>query len=218
MLVEVDDVDHVQALRAEVLRHRRQGWAQRLVDVVPGARTLLLDGIDLETARRELQAWTPAGGTPVEGTVREIGCVYDGPDLEEVAAQWRVSAADVVRIHTSIVHTVAFCGFAPGFAYLTGIGESRTVARRSTPRTAVPAGSVGVASVYTGIYPTRSPGGWQLLGRTEAVVWDPDRRPPALLEPGDRVRFVDQRSVTDRASHTDEASHTDGASRTDGAP
>jgi KipI family sensor histidine kinase inhibitor len=189
--VEVDDPDQVQALRAEVLRRRQEGWAPTLVDVVPGARTLLLDGIDPLAAARELPTWVLPVLTPDEGPIVEIGCVYDGPDLDEVAGQWQVSAGEVVRIHTSIIHSVAFCGFAPGFAYLTGLGESRTVTRRSNPRTAVPAGSVALGGVYTGIYPKRSPGGWRLLGRTEAVIWDPDRRPPALLEPGRRVRFVD---------------------------
>lgn len=192
--MEVDDPDHVEALRAEVLRRRQQGWGPTLVEVVPGARTLLLDGIEPETAARDLPTWDLPDTTASEGPIVEIGCVYDGPDLEEVARQWRVSVGDVVRIHTSIIHTVAFCGFAPGFAYLTGIGEGRSVTRRSSPRTAVPAGSVAVASVYTGIYPTRSPGGWRLLGRTETVVWDPGREPPALLEPGRRVRFFDLRS------------------------
>ena len=191
MLVEVDDLQAVQALRTEVLRRRNQGWAPNLVDVVPGARTLLLDGIDPQTAGRELPTWTLSTPAPDSGPIVDIGCVYDGPDLLEVADQWRVSASDVVEIHTSIIHSVAFCGFAPGFAYLTGIGEEHTVARRPNPRTAVPAGSVAVAGVYTGIYPTRSPGGWQLLGHTETVVWDPGREPPALLEPGRRVRFLD---------------------------
>ena len=191
MLVELDDPDQVQALRAEVLRRRGQGWAPAITDVVPGARTLLLDGIDPSAAARELPTWSLPATAPNEGPIIEIGCTYDGPDLEEVAVQWRVDAEDVVRIHTSIVHSVAFCGFAPGFAYMTGIGESRSVARRASPRTAVPAGSVAVAGVYTGIYPNRSPGGWQLLGHTETAVWDPGRRPPALLEPGRRVRFVD---------------------------
>jgi KipI family sensor histidine kinase inhibitor len=174
-----------------VQRRREQGWGRAVTDVVPGARTLLLDGIDPVTAARELPTWSFPATAPNEGPVIEIGCTYDGQDLEEVARQWRVTAEDVVRIHTSIVHSVAFCGFAPGFAYMTGIGESRSVARRASPRTAVPAGSVAVAGVYTGIYPSRSPGGWQLLGRTETVVWDPGRRPPALLEPGRQVRFVD---------------------------
>ncbi|MCL2394135.1 MAG: allophanate hydrolase subunit 1 [Acidimicrobiaceae bacterium] len=191
MLVEVDGLEAVQALRAEVLLRRSQGWAPDLVDVVPGARTLLLDGIDPQTAGRELPTWGLSATAGDRGPIVDIGCVYDGPDLPEVAEQWRVSASDVVEIHTSIVHSVAFCGFAPGFAYMTGIGEERTVARRSNPRTAVPAGSVAVAGVYTGIYPTRSPGGWQLIGHTETVVWDPARKPPALLEPGRRVRFID---------------------------
>ncbi|MBO0692893.1 MAG: carboxyltransferase domain-containing protein, partial [Acidimicrobiaceae bacterium] len=127
MLVEVDDLDQVQALRAEVLRRRAQGWAPTLLDVVPGARTLLLDGIDPKVVARELSTWPLPAVAASEGPIVEIGCVYDGPDLHEVATQWSVSAPDVVRIHTSILHSVAFCGFVPGFAYMAGIGEARTV-------------------------------------------------------------------------------------------
>lgn len=191
MLVEVDDTETVLALQAEVLRRRSNAWAPGLRDLVPAARTLLLDGVDPAAVANEIPTWELSPLPPVDGPVTEIGCHYDGPDIAEVARQWRVDVADVVRVHTSAVHTVAFCGFAPGFAYMTGIGDGRSVARRASPRTAVPAGSVALAGVYTGIYPQRSPGGWQLIGRTDAKPWDPSRDPPALLTPGRRVRFVD---------------------------
>src|SRR5579875_3540977 len=127
---------------------------------------------------------------------RRLGAVADrrgpgGPHLAEVAAVWGVPPGEVAAIHSAIVHEVAFCGFGPGFAYLSGIGEQRAVPRRASPRTRVPAGSVALAGCYTGIYPWPSPGGWQLIGRTELAVWDPAREPPALLRPGCRVRFVD---------------------------
>jgi KipI family sensor histidine kinase inhibitor len=192
----VEDLDAVAALRAEIGRRRAGGWAPGLTDVVPAARTILLDGIDDPAAvARDIRSWSVP---PVPGDVGptiEIACVYDGPDLGDVARRWGVAEADVAGLHMSILHEVAFCGFGPGFAYLTGIGRlpvpgSRAVPRRTSPRTAVPAGSVAVAGPSTGIYPRPSPGGWNLIGRTDAVLWDPTRDVPALLAPGHRVRFV----------------------------
>ena len=107
-----------------------------------------------------------------------------------MAALTGLTGAEVVRRHAGREWTVAFCGFAPGFAYLTGGDPALRVPRRDTPRTAVPAGSVGLADGFSGAYPRRMPGGWQLIGRTDAVLWDLDRQPPALLPPGTRVRFV----------------------------
>jgi biotin-dependent carboxylase-like uncharacterized protein len=153
---------------------------------------VLLDGVDDPVAvGAELRSWTIPPTTTGDGPVVEIACTYDGPDLDVVATAWGVAPAEVVRIHTGIVHRVAFGGFAPGFAYLEGIGPARAVARRSRPRPRVAAGSVGLAGPYTGIYPRSSPGGWNLIGRTEAVLWDLGRVPPALLVPGTGVRFVD---------------------------
>jgi KipI family sensor histidine kinase inhibitor len=191
VLVELDDTDAVLALHAEVLRRRALGWAPSLLDVVPGARTVLLDGIDPKRAAQDLPTWTIPPRTVNTDDVIEIDCIYDGPDLEEVASQWQVSTAEVVDIHTSVEQRVAFCGFAPGFAYIAGLGPGRVVARRSSPRTSVPAGSLALGGVYTGIYPRPSPGGWQLIGRTDAVLWNQNRSPAALLQPGQRVRFVD---------------------------
>jgi KipI family sensor histidine kinase inhibitor len=118
---------------------------------------------------------------------------YDGEDLAEVAALWGCDAAEVVRRHTDERWTVAFCGFAPGFGYLVADdgGHRWDVPRRDMPRTSVPAGSVGLAGPYTGVYPRASPGGWQLVGRTRFELFDVMREPPALLVPGRRVRFVD---------------------------
>jgi KipI family sensor histidine kinase inhibitor len=120
----------------------------------------------------------------------EVPTTYDGPDLEEVARVWGMSTAEVVATHTGLEHEVAFCGFSPGFAYCAGLPEHLAVPRRHDPRPRVPAGSVAVADRWTGVYPTASPGGWQLLGRTDLVLWDADREPPATLAPGTRVRFV----------------------------
>jgi KipI family sensor histidine kinase inhibitor len=122
----------------------------------------------------------------------EISCRYHGPDLADVAKHWGVAEAEVVEIHTSLSHRVAFCGFAPGFAYIDGLGERWQAPRRAAPRATLRAGSVGLAGTYTGIYPRPSPGGWQIIGYTDATLWDPGRDPPALLAPGTAVRFVAQ--------------------------
>lgn len=196
LLVEVDDLAAAMALYAEVGRRRQAGWRPELVDVVPAARTVLLDGLDdPDAAASEVAAWPAAGGAAACGPLVEIPCVYAGDDLAAVADLWEMSEESVVRLHTGRVHRVAFCGFAPGFAYMTGLDPPRPLPRRASPRPSVPAGSVAVADVYTGIYPRSSPGGWHLIGRTDAVVWDPDLDPPALLAPGTRVRFV---AVPDR--------------------
>jgi biotin-dependent carboxylase-like uncharacterized protein len=116
---------------------------------------------------------------------------YDGEDLDEVAGLLGIGAAEVVRLHTAADYAVGFTGFAPGFAYLSGGHPALDVPRRSSPRTRIPAGSVALAGTFSGVYPRESPGGWQLIGTTEARMWDLSRERPALLLPGDRVRFVD---------------------------
>jgi KipI family sensor histidine kinase inhibitor len=118
-----------------------------------------------------------------------IDVVYDGPDLAELAEAARVSIDDVVRLHVTGTYEVAFCGFSPGFGYLRGVDQRLHVPRRDTPRTSVPAGSIGVAAGYTCVYPSASPGGWYLIGHTSTVLWDVEREPPALLRPGRTVRF-----------------------------
>jgi KipI family sensor histidine kinase inhibitor len=116
---------------------------------------------------------------------------YDGADLAELAGLLGTEPAELVRRHTGAEWTVAFCGFAPGFGYLTQDGGGWDVPRRSTPRTTVPPGSVALAGEFSGVYPRESPGGWQLIGRTDVAVFDLGRDPAALLRPGIRVRFVD---------------------------
>ena len=116
---------------------------------------------------------------------------YDGPDLDQVAEAWSMSTEDVVRTHQDTEFVVAFCGFAPGFGYCTGLPGDLAVPRRSSPRSRVEPGSVGLAGEYTAVYPSASPGGWQLIGRTDLRVWDASREPPALFTAGTRVRFVD---------------------------
>jgi inhibitor of KinA len=117
----------------------------------------------------------------------------DGPDLEEVAELHRLRPADVVDLHAGAAYHVLFLGFAPGFAYLGGLPESIATPRRSTPRERVPAGSVALAGTQTAVYPLQMPGGWRLIGRTSMTLFDPGRATPALLRPGDEVRFVPDR-------------------------
>ncbi|POR45499.1 KipI family sensor histidine kinase inhibitor [Paraburkholderia eburnea] len=129
-----------------------------------------------------------AEGREVEIPVRYGG--EAGPDLGAVARHTGLAPADVAARHAAGVYTVFFLGFQPGFAYLGGLDTALHAPRRREPRVAVPAGSVGIGGAQTGIYPARSPGGWQLIGRTALSLFDPARNPPTLLMPGDRVRFV----------------------------
>src|SRR4029079_13225579 len=133
-----------------------------------------------------LADWSPtavATGPEVEGPV-----VYDGPDLEDVAAQWGCDVDQVPARHQATAFVASFCGFAPGFAYLTGLDVA--VRRLTSPRARVPGGSVALADRWCGVYPTASPGGWRIIGRTDARLWCVHEHPRALLAPGTRVRFV----------------------------
>lgn len=191
LLLECDDPSKVQAAYAEALARRSRGELD-CVDVVPGAATLLLDGLrDRDQVRDGLADWRLTRPDADEAEVVELPITYDGPDLEAVAAHWGMSVEEAVQRHRDLDHVVAFCGFAPGFAYVAGLPEELAVPRLEEPRSRVPAGSVGLAGTFTGIYPRSSPGGWQLIGRTDARLWDLRRTHPALLVPGTRIRFVD---------------------------
>ena len=159
-------------------------------EVVPGARSVLFDGLsEPGELARLLAGWT-VESEPPSGELVEVRVVYDGADLDDVAARWGTDADGVVARHGELEFVSAFCGFAPGFAYLAGLPQDHAVPRLDRPRPRVPAGSVGLAGSWCGVYPTASPGGWRLLGRTDAPLWDPARPDPALLAPGTRVRFV----------------------------
>lgn len=194
LLVEFADLNEVLAKFRALDAERFDG----VVDLVPAARTLLVCFDRSVTGAESVRRWivdTPAVSVDATtGNEVVIEVHYDGPDLEEVGALTGLGGEGVVSAHTGRLWTVAFGGFAPGFAYLTagdGPGSAGLqVPRRSTPRTAVPAGAVGLAGEFSGIYPRRSPGGWQLIGTTTEKLWQPDRDPPALLRAGDQVRFV----------------------------
>ena len=163
-------------------------------DLVPAARTILVRFDRRVTNRESVRAWLrdirPVDAAEgVRADAVDIGVHYDGPDLEEVGDLTGLGVAGVIAAHTEAEWTVAFAGFAPGFGYLVGGPESLHVPRRSSPRTSVPSGSVGLAGEFSGIYPRSSPGGWQLIGSTDVSLWDTDRDPPALLRPGVGVRF-----------------------------
>lgn len=197
LLLEFDDIAEVlawsEALRGAAL--------PGVLDVIPAARTVLIalsdPGHQGATRARlgELHV-----GLPIEDSNTGTGeadvtidVVYDGEDLAEVARLTGLSPDEVVAAHTAAPMRVGFGGFAPGFAYLVGGDPRLHVPRRADPRTRVPVGSVGLAGEFSGVYPRETPGGWQLIGHTDAVLWDVDRDPPALLIPGAWVQF---RAVT----------------------
>jgi KipI family sensor histidine kinase inhibitor len=191
LLVEVGELETVHRLHAALRELDPPG----VVELVPAYRTLLvLADPDRTGMLDELAARLPALELPpaeaVAGEPVEVPVTYDGEDLEEVAGLTGLATDEVIRRHTAPEYTVAFLGFSPGFPYLVGLDPALEVPRRDTPRTSIPAGSVGLAGTQTGIYPTASPGGWQLIGRTDVTLFDPGRDPPALLAPGGRLRFT----------------------------
>lgn len=174
--------------------HERSG----IREIVPGMNNLtlqfdesILDGTAL---LQELQhGWENVAVIAQSGRLIEIPVRYGGewgPDLSDIAAHTGLSPQEIVRIHSEAEYTVFFIGFQPGFAYLGGMPAELTTPRRSSPRQAVPAGSVAIGGAQTGVYPKTSPGGWQILGHTDVVLFDPNRAEPSLWMPGDRVKFV----------------------------
>ncbi|MFB7509410.1 5-oxoprolinase subunit B family protein [Streptomyces broussonetiae] len=193
LLVELPDAERTGAFHAELLRRRAAGTLPPVEEIVPGARTVLLDGVPHpDDLARRITGWDMPARASDEGPAVEIPIRYDGPDLDRVAALWQVGVDEVGARHSSYTYRVAFCGFAPGFGYLTGLPEALHVPRHDTPRTRVPAGAVGLAGPYSAVYPRVTPGGWQLIGTMPdpAPLWDLSRDEPALLTPGTRVRFV----------------------------
>jgi KipI family sensor histidine kinase inhibitor len=204
VLVDVGGLDEVLALAhavREAVATEVPGFTD-VVDIVPAATTVLVvvaDGAGVAALRQALATLPAAesGDATASDQVIEIPVRYDGPDLTNVSEITGLSVDEVIAAHTGTDWRVAFGGFAPGFAYL-GWGDPRlAVPRRSEPRTSVPSGAVGLAGEFSAIYPRSSPGGWQLIGRTDVVVFDIARDPPALLQPGVAVRFVDVSGADD---------------------
>jgi KipI family sensor histidine kinase inhibitor len=192
VLVELGSAERALAWADALDADRPAGVA----DVVPAAETVLVvlaeDAVPerVREALRSVRA-DATRGRGVEPEQIEIPVVYDGPDLADVASLTGLTEAEVVAAHTGTPWRVAFGGFAPGFGYLVGGDPRLRVPRRDRARTSVPAGAVGLAGEFSGVYPRSSPGGWQLIGRTEVRLWDLDRDPPALLRRGAEVRFTE---------------------------
>ncbi|TNM63648.1 5-oxoprolinase subunit PxpB [Aliirhizobium smilacinae] len=191
ILVELADLGEALAL-LDALKNNPVGG---MTEIIPAARTLLIS-FDPYTVSEDalVDAVTAlAGGErrAATGTLVEIPVRYDGEDLAEVAGILGISVEDVIRLHGESDYVAAFTGFAPGFAYLSGGDPRLTVPRRKSPRTLVPAGAVGLAGEFSGVYPKTSPGGWQLIGTTPLAMFDIDRTPASLLQPGSRVKFRD---------------------------
>lgn len=189
LLLEVDRPEDVLGWYAAL-----QAADLPVLDLVPGGRTVLVvadrdtDMTALAVAVRQVR---PEPASATDRPPLEVPVDYRGEDLHHVAAALGCSAEEVVHRHQAETWTVAFCGFAPGFGYLTGARFDWSVPRRDTPRTRVPARSVALAGEFSAVYPRESPGGWQLIGCARLDVLDLDRDPPGLLTPGMRVRFVE---------------------------
>lgn len=225
LLVEAADLD--EAMRLNLAWEGVPGIVER----IPGARTVLVRFDPLRVSAGDLAAVlaaTEVDTTHLPGTGEvTVPVRYDGEDLDEAASLLGVSAEELVKRHLAADWRVAFSGFAPGFGYVVSSDPLFDVPRRSSPRTRVPAGSVALAGQFTGVYPRESPGGWQLIGRTDAVMWDIDRDPPALLSPGTTVRFAQVRDAArldaggfdrhgDDPSHLGRAAEQPAASDADG--
>lgn len=189
VLAELDSLAEAHALSAAI----HAAALPEVLDVVPAARTVLVT-VHRPDQLGEVAAWLhrlaeePANARPEPEPVR-IPVVYDGEDLAEVARLASLSTAEVVARHTGATYTADFIGFAPGFAYLSGLDPVLHLPRLDSPRTAVPAGAVAIAGEYSAVYPRSSPGGWRLIGHTDTVLFDPAADPPALLQAGMRVQF-----------------------------
>jgi 5-oxoprolinase (ATP-hydrolysing) subunit B len=186
LLAEYDSLAEVMAVNDAL----RAADLAGIDEVIPAARTVLVTYSRVDRAALE-QLLVPGPSAPrTEGPIVEIPVIYDGADLDEVAEATGLSIEAVIETHSGTTYSAAFLGFTPGWAYLVGLPQSLQLPRRSTPRTAVAAGSVAIANEFTGVYPTLSPGGWHLLGHTPATMFDVAREKPALVMAGDRVRFV----------------------------
>lgn len=196
VLVELEDLETTLTLLDRLLAARPEG----VTDIIPAARTVMIRFDPITTDRKRVAAAVGQIDLSMrsarQGEMFEIPVTYDGEDLSDVAEFLGWPVEEVIRRHTEATFTVAFTGFAPGFAYMTCDDPGFDVPRRKSPRVKIPAGSVALAGRFGGIYPSDSPGGWQLLGTTRLRMWDTTRERPALLAPGDRVRFREATETT----------------------
>ncbi len=198
-MIDCESLSQALALHEHLTQHPASGQ----IELIPAAQTVLVRFDTAENTTRFISSFTPpeyVDTAQEQVETRVIETVYDGEDLAEVAALTGLSEQGVVDAHTGASWRVAFAGFAPGFFYLHSEDNVLNVPRRSSPRTAVPAGSVGLAGALSGVYPRVSPGGWQLIGRTNAPLWDLSQTPPALLEPGMKVQFKAVRELIEVSS------------------
>ncbi len=187
----------VMALYAALEAARKEGALPGVVETVPTFRALAVHYDPLRIGRADLvERLTPwldtRAGEAVAGRTWVLPACYAGdfaPDLAEVAERSGMSADAVVALHAATDYRVCILGFVPGFAYLSGVPQALRLPRRTSPRTAVPAGSVAIAGEMSGVYPLESPGGWHLIGRCPVPMFDPAAEPPVFLAPGDVVRF-----------------------------
>jgi len=194
LLVELEQrIDPAVAARAAAIADRWEALGHG--PAVPTYACVLLryDPLVLDASAAEAaaaRAILDAPAAPLAGRLVEIPTRYDGPDLDDVARLSGMSRREIIDAHTSREHPAYFLGFMPGFAYCGGLDPRIIAPRLPSPRTRVPAGSVAVVDGQTAVYPATSPGGWRLIGTTDVVAFDAHRDPPALIRPGDRVRFV----------------------------
>ncbi|MGZ0711793.1 5-oxoprolinase subunit B/C family protein (plasmid) [Coraliomargarita sp. W4R53] len=190
-LLEVDALAEVVAVHAALAATQPPG----VIDLVPAARTVLIRVDPRVLMLAAARAWalnaadTAGDATQILGDAQHVDIAYDGADLAETASLLGIAPDRLIDDHLSAAWTVAFTGFAPGFGYLISPDWPHDVARLASPRTRVPAGAVGLAGTFSGAYPRATPGGWRLIGTTNAVLFDPDAASPALLAPGTPVRF-----------------------------
>ena len=208
ILVQTESLDDVLTLHGRLEASRPAG----VIDLVPAARTVLVRVDPAVLSLAAARSWVVRAGADAARTLArdtrlvDLDVIYDGADLDGTAALLGITPEELVRRHSSAEWTVAFTGFAPGFGYLVSSDWDIDVPRLETPRTRVPRGAVGLAAGFTGAYPRETPGGWRVIGTTDALLFDPEAERPALLAPGTRVRFRAVGRRTSTGHHTDTGS------------
>ena len=189
LLIELPDVEAVHAL-ADLIRGHDD--ADRLTELIPAARTVMLIGPRdvLTRIGDDVQNFEPSAASVGNPRTIEIPVRYDGADLEDIATRVGLSIEEIIAAHSGAVYSVDFFGFSPGLAYISGTPQAIRVPRRDNPRTRVPVGAVAIANEYTVIYPAATPGGWSIIGSLDGPpMWDTDADPPTRVGLGDRIEF-----------------------------